>query len=47
MRVNLKSVVCEGVDWINLAHDIIQWRVLIGMLVNLQILLTVTNLMTS
>jgi hypothetical protein len=38
MRANVKSIVCEGVDWIHLAHDIIQWRVFIGMSVNLQIL---------
>jgi hypothetical protein len=38
MKVNVNSIVYEGVDWILLAHDIIQWGVLIGMSVNLQIL---------
>jgi hypothetical protein len=30
-KTNLKQIGCEDVDWIYLAHDIVQWLALVNM----------------
>jgi hypothetical protein len=34
MRINLRDVVCEGVDWMHLAQDSDQWRALVNTVLN-------------
>jgi hypothetical protein len=38
---------CEGVDWMYLACDKIQWRTLMNMEVNLEVLLKTGNFLTG
>jgi hypothetical protein len=30
IKTDFKEVLCEGVDWIHLAHDSDQWRALVN-----------------
>jgi hypothetical protein len=34
--VDIREVRCEGVEWMHLAQDRAQWRVLVNMVMNLQ-----------
>jgi hypothetical protein len=36
IKINLKIVGCAGMDWIDLAQDSDQWRVLVKTLMNLR-----------
>jgi hypothetical protein len=35
IRIDLREIRCEGVDWPHLAQDINQWRVLVNTVMNL------------
>jgi hypothetical protein len=37
MKIYLKERDCEVVDWIQLAHDRVQWRALVNMLMCIQV----------
>jgi hypothetical protein len=37
IRIHLKEIGWEGVNWIHLAHDMDQWRDLLNMVMNLQV----------
>jgi len=37
VKMNVKEIVCKGVDSIQLAQNTVQWRALVNMTVNLQI----------
>jgi hypothetical protein len=41
-----KEIGCDGVDWIHLPHNAVQWQALVNTVMNLQILHTI-NLLTS
>jgi hypothetical protein len=38
IKMNLKEIVCEDVDWTHVAQDRVQWQTLVNMVVNLCIL---------
>jgi len=44
IKMYLKEVGCEGVDWILLAQDRVQWQALLNMVVNFQVPQKVGNL---
>jgi hypothetical protein len=35
--MNLKEIVCKGVDWIQLTQDMVQWWTLVNTVMNLQV----------
>ena len=37
IKMDLQEVGCEGMDWIDLAHDRDRWRVLVNAVMNLQV----------
>jgi hypothetical protein len=37
MKIDLREIRCDGMDWIDLAQDRDQWRVLLSMAVSLQV----------
>jgi hypothetical protein len=37
IKTNLKEIWCEDLDWIHLAQDRDQWRVLVNMVINFRI----------
>jgi hypothetical protein len=37
IRIDLREMECEGVDWMHLAQDREQWRVLVNTVMNLQV----------
>jgi hypothetical protein len=37
IRMDLREIVWEGMDWINLAQDMDQWRVLVNAVMNLRV----------
>jgi hypothetical protein len=37
MRMDLRGVGYDGIDWINLAQDRDQWRVLVNTVMNLRV----------
>jgi hypothetical protein len=37
IKMELKGKVCGGMDWIHLAHDRDQWRVLVNVVMNLRV----------
>jgi hypothetical protein len=37
IRLNLREIGSVGMDWINLAQDTGQWRVLLNMVMNLRV----------
>jgi hypothetical protein len=37
MKMDLKEIECEDVDWIHLAQDRFQWRTLVNMGMNLRV----------
>jgi hypothetical protein len=37
IKKNLTEIGCQGVDWINLAQNAIQWRTLVNRVMNLRI----------
>jgi hypothetical protein len=38
IKMDLKRIMCEDVDWIRLAQDRVQWWTLVNMVMNVQIL---------
>jgi hypothetical protein len=38
IKMDLREIVWEGVEWIHLAHDMDHWRALVNAVVNLQVL---------
>jgi hypothetical protein len=37
IRLDLREIVWENVDWIHLAHSGDQWRILVNMVINLRV----------
>jgi hypothetical protein len=37
IRMNLREIECEGVDWICLAHDRVRWWAYVHTVMNLQV----------
>jgi hypothetical protein len=37
IKIDLKEIECDVVDWLNLAQDRDQWRVLMNMMMNLRV----------
>jgi hypothetical protein len=37
IKKSLRKVGCEGVNWIRLVQDGVQWRVFVTMVINLQV----------
>jgi hypothetical protein len=37
IRMEIREIGCEGVDWIHLAQDRDQWRAVVNMMKNLQV----------
>jgi hypothetical protein len=37
IKVNLREIGCDGMDWIDLAQDREQWRALVNMVMNLRV----------
>jgi hypothetical protein len=37
IKMDLREIVCGGMDWINLARDRDQWRALVNRVMNLQV----------
>jgi hypothetical protein len=46
VKVSLKEIGCSGVDWIQLAHDTVQWRAFVSTVMNLQVSLKERNVLT-
>jgi hypothetical protein len=36
IKIDLRAIGWDGVDWIDLAKDMDQWRALVNMVINLQ-----------
>jgi hypothetical protein len=47
VKVSLKVIGCEGMDWIHLAQDKVQWRNLLHMAMNLQVPNNTENFINS
>jgi len=47
MRVDLRQVLWEGMDWIHLAQDRDQWRSLGKMVMSLRVQLNARNFLSS
>jgi hypothetical protein len=45
--MNFKVIGCEGVDWINMAQNMKEWRTLENAVMNLQVPTKAVNLLTS
>jgi hypothetical protein len=37
VRIDLREVGWKGVDWTNLAQDIVQWRTVVNTVINLRV----------
>jgi hypothetical protein len=37
MKIDLREMGCDGMDWIDLAQDRVQWKALVNMVMNLRI----------
>ena len=37
IKMNLQEEVCEGIDWITLAHDSGSWRALLNAVINIRV----------
>jgi hypothetical protein len=47
MKYYLKEIICEGLDWIHVAQDRNQCRVLVNTAMNLRVTLKAGNILTS
>jgi hypothetical protein len=47
IKINLKECECKGIDWIELAHDKVQWQDLVDMAINFWVPRKVRNLFAS
>jgi len=47
IKMDLKEIACEGVDWIHPAQDMSQWHALVNMVMNLSVPLKVENFLTN
>jgi hypothetical protein len=45
--MNLKEIVCESADWINLANEKAQWRTLVNTAMSILVPLKVMNFLAS
>jgi len=36
--MNLKEIVCKGMKWIHVAQDMVQWRAVLNIVINLLVL---------
>jgi hypothetical protein len=37
IKMDLREIGCDGMDWIDLAHDRDQWRTVVNMVMNLRV----------
>jgi hypothetical protein len=37
IKIHLREIGCDGMDWINLSHDRDQWRALVNIVMNLEV----------
>jgi hypothetical protein len=37
MKIDLREIRCDGMDWIDMAQDRDQWRALVNMVLNLRV----------
>jgi hypothetical protein len=47
VRMDLRKIVCEGVDWMHLAQDMEQCRTLVNAVINLRVPQMEENFLTS
>jgi len=47
IKIGLKEVSCEGMDWIDVAQDRDRWRVLVNAVMNMPVPQNAGNLLTS
>jgi hypothetical protein len=47
IKLDIRRIVWEDVEWMHLAQDGYQWRALVNTITNLGVLRTVRNLLTS
>jgi hypothetical protein len=47
IKIDLREVECEGMDWINLAQDRDRWRALANTVKNLRVLENAWNFLSS
>jgi hypothetical protein len=47
IKIDLKQIECEDVNWIHLAQDRVQWRALVNTAMNLRVSSRAGNFLTS